>query len=807
MSDFTVDIDTSSITRANTALQEYGDSWAKMVNRVVTENNRMAAAVKASEKSSQVSIEAQKRLALATEKANSDEVFKGIRRKITLMEASAKVEARLARESEVAANKVITATKRQSAELERLKLKYSPLYASSKQFERAQEEIEAAFQLGAIGAKQYSQQLALLQKEYSDFNSGAAGVTNRFVTGVGGATKSMNGMNMVVQQAGYQIGDFAVQVQSGQSALVAFSQQATQLVGVLPMVASQLGLSMKAAIGLSAGLGIGIPVVTSLGGLMWTIFTNTDKSKDSAKDFEEALQAARDASKDMADNIDRIKKGLKDSSEDVLFNNLEAAKKSLEGAQAFADNPRGDRAGASKGRLADAQALVDAAQEELDLFRQRRSEEATLQETTTRSLNDKLRLLEIEKVLGKESLTYKNQADEYERQALKLKLESENVDKQVITNAIATLTQIQKITRELEDSKRSVLVIANADMASGIGAAAAVAEGLASSMRAAAAAVAQIVATGAKKDKTQLGFGFGDVKVPGVGGSSLGFGDLGYLDDSYRNITDLREEDKKKSRGSSGGASKANLSFIENMRTEMAHRRTLLGLYGEERDLAEEVYRINQSLGESKNKYSALAISNLAKENLALQAQEELYQKSVQNMQAFYDNVESSFSEAFTSIINGTESVEDAFKKMAKSIIDQLLQVIIQQKIVGSFSASTGKGSGIMGAIFGGIFGREQGGPVNANQPYVVGEKEPELFVPRTSGTIYNQKQLSQMNSGGSGGGTMELIVRSEDGVTIDVVRNETNMQIRKAAPGIVNASVNASQKSLRNGPKSSWGL
>ena len=63
------------------------------------------------------------------------------------------------------------------------------------------------------------------------------------------------------------------------------------------------------------------------------------------------------------------------------------------------------------------------------------------------------------------------------------------------------------------------------------------------------------------------------------------------------------------------------------------------------------------------------------------------------------------------------------------------------------------------------------------------------------------------MNSGGSGGGTMELIVRSEDGVTIDVVRNETNMQIRKAAPGIVNASVNASQKSLRNGPKSSWGL
>ena len=742
------------------------------------------------------------------------------------MEASAKVEARLARESEVAANKVIAATKRQSAELERLKLKYSPLYASSKQFERAQEEIEAAFQLGAIGLKQYSQQLALLQKEYSDFNSGAAGVTNRFVTGVGGATKSMNGMNMVVQQAGYQIGDFAVQVQSGQSALVAFSQQATQLVGVLPMVASQLGLSMKAAIGLSAGLGIGIPVVTALGGLLWTIFTNTDKSKNSAKDFEEALQAARDASKDMADNIDRIKKGLKDSSEDVLFNNLEAAKKSLEEAQAFADNPRGDRAGASKRRLADAQALVDAAQEELDLFRQRRTEEATLQETTSKNLNEKLRLAEIEKALGKDSLTYKEKINDYEREALRAKLESDNVDSTLITSLVTRLGMIQDITAEIEDqnreaeiladyyeiSKESAETLSRLDLSPGIVAAANSAMTLAKNLGISLANAKSIIRLGANTGDSVV-FDPRDPKYnernARLGRIARNMEDMTYGDESTSSFYNPEDpKGAKKSKGSSSGASKANLSFIENMRTEMSHRRTLLGLYGEERDLAEEVYRINQGLGESKNKYSALAISNLAKENLALQAQEELYQKSMQNMQAFYDNVENSFSDAFTSIIDGTESVEDAFKKMAKSIIDQLLQVIIQQKIVGSFSASTGKGSGIMGAIFGGILGfREQGGPVSANQPYVVGEKEPELFVPRTSGTIYNQKQLSQMNSGGSGGGTMELIVRSEDGVTIDVVRNETNMQIRKAAPGIVNASVNASQKSLRNGPKSSWGL
>lgn len=45
------------------------------------------------------------------------------------------------------------------------------------------------------------------------------------------ATKSMGGFRTVMQQGGYQIQDFIVQVQGGQSALVAFSQQGSQLAG------------------------------------------------------------------------------------------------------------------------------------------------------------------------------------------------------------------------------------------------------------------------------------------------------------------------------------------------------------------------------------------------------------------------------------------------------------------------------------------------------------------------------------------------------------------------------------------------
>lgn len=83
-------------------------------------------------------------------------------------------------------------------------------------------------------------------------------------------------MGVVVQQTGYQVGDFLVQVQSGTNPMVAFGQQATQLVGVLPLMTGLFGLSTTALIGLSAGLGIVIPLVTAIGAYFL-------RSSDSAK--------------------------------------------------------------------------------------------------------------------------------------------------------------------------------------------------------------------------------------------------------------------------------------------------------------------------------------------------------------------------------------------------------------------------------------------------------------------------------------------------------------------------------------------
>lgn len=45
-------------------------------------------------------------------------------------------------------------------------------------------------------------------------------------------------------------------------------------------------------------------------------------------------------------------------------------------------------------------------------------------------------------------------------------------------------------------------------------------------------------------------------------------------------------------------------------------------------------------------------------------------------------------------------------------------------------------------SIFGGIFGRQSGGKVNSNQPYLVGERGPEIFAPDHAGRIQNTKPM-----------------------------------------------------------------
>jgi hypothetical protein len=77
-------------------------------------------------------------------------------------------------------------------------------------------------------------------------------------------------------------------------------------------------------------------------------------------------------------------------------------------------------------------------------------------------------------------------------------------------------------------------------------------------------------------------------------------------------------------------------------------------------------------------------------------------------------------------------------------ILDDLAQIARHKALTSLFEVGIGLltgggGGGLVGMAIKGISSifRADGGPVNAGNPYVVGERRPELFVPKTSGFIY----------------------------------------------------------------------
>ena len=142
---------------------------------------------------------------------------------------------------------------------------------------------------------------------------------------------------------------------------------------------------------------------------------------------------------------------------------------------------------------------------------------------------------------------------------------------------------------------------------------------------------------------------------------------------------------------------------------------------------------------------------------------------------------------AFTDAITGAQKFSDAIKSMAKSVIDSLIQMLIQKYIVdaafgaitgalggGSTPAPTGGGGSVTGAL-------ARGGVATGGNPYLVGEKGPEIFVPSTTGRVLPNDQLG-------GGG---IVVNQTINVTTGV-QQTVRAEIANLLPQISNAAKSA---------------
>jgi len=112
----------------------------------------------------------------------------------------------------------------------RLRAQIDPAYRAQQQYNQSIKVLDAELSRGTISLAQYSKNVQMLRAQ----TIGVASAAGR----VRGAFRPMGG---AVQQAGYHIGDFAVQVGAGQNALVAFGQQASQLAGIMGPGGAVLG--------------------------------------------------------------------------------------------------------------------------------------------------------------------------------------------------------------------------------------------------------------------------------------------------------------------------------------------------------------------------------------------------------------------------------------------------------------------------------------------------------------------------------------------------------------------------------------
>jgi hypothetical protein len=215
-----------------------------------------------------------------------------------------------------AAAQAARAARTQADANRRLRMEFREGYAAQVALRAAQMRLNQARREGIVTDQQYEAQLA------------------RIRTANQGNVRGTNNLGVAMQQTGYQVGDFMVQIQGGTNPMVAFGQQATQLVGVLYLLppatlaasTSIMGLSVSVGF-LVMSLGIIIPIATAIGAYFM-------RMSGSSKTLSQSLDEVTSSSDKLKETFEIIE----DKELDQKFGNLTDEVRSLSSAMLTLDS-------------------------------------------------------------------------------------------------------------------------------------------------------------------------------------------------------------------------------------------------------------------------------------------------------------------------------------------------------------------------------------------------------------------------------------------------------------------------------------
>tara|TARA_R110000796_G_scaffold46044_3_gene111441 strand:+ start:132 stop:2555 length:2424 start_codon:yes stop_codon:yes gene_type:complete len=700
-------------------------------------------------------------LAKATKKSKDELLSHGtaIRANAKAVEAAAiaeKQRLKVLREEKVALDQKNKAEAANSAELKRFRISTDQVYAAEQKLLRLKKMLRAEVNAGKMSLRQ----AATVQMQYK----------KSLTTMGGGLVQGRNKMSkfgMVSQQVGYQVGDFFVQVQSGQSAMVAFAQQGTQLAGLIP------GLG-------GAIVGIGL----SFGAMAYQMLRGKDKAKEAAEGIEGAFSKLPDffdsLGVDIGQSFDKAFAQVENKYGELFKKLAEIKLKETKAsmAESFVSNvstvedpSRWEQIKSNVRQMgstftegqdgpsriqAELTATADAVRE--------------IEAAYIASINAAQSMDEIISIVGKTQKDLSAVSEDAAEAFIK------QTEEQGIVQAEATAQ-----TKRDEEDLRRARELADAERLAG--------QSLVDKTRADELERynGDLAATNATLDamfkNRTLSFKIrfaGEEKAFGASFTpetnfkpTQSYEELLKMGWTPDNISAMGvDAPKSKTSTKSGGGGKSPqeqlAEFLVKKQEEAALQTQLIGLFGEERDIQSELIKFKQEYGKVASQTQVAEFEATVQQISADKERQKVLEEANAQQQSIADTLQSSMSDAFMSMEDGTKSFEEAMKDMARTVIKQLYDILVVQQLVGSWNATSKTGSGLAGMIMGAFQadgGAWQGGsqiqayanggvvggpttfPMAGGKTGLMGEAGPEAIMPLKRGA--NGKLGVQMEGGG----------------------------------------------------------
>jgi hypothetical protein len=556
-------------------------------------------------------------------------------------------------------------------DFKQLKMSIDPVYRAEKIFTKQVLVAQKAVATGAISNSEYARTFSIIQK-----NAQASGMTiNQFGQVANVNTRKMKRFGAVgMQQVGYQVQDFAVQVQGGTSAMVALGQQGSQLLGIFGPYGAIAGMIL--AIG------------TGLAGAFMAAKNAGDDLVSSAKLFKTAMEESKEAVRELKLENYMLANSIKSVAEAKLVQAIESIKQDKANRKAELQFEIQNRKDSGLGTFA----------QELEL---RNLGKGNFAEMGLRSMfngGQDQRIADLQKQL--ESVRALLSENKDRKDAVKEFEELVRLGKKTAEVVGEISTQRQNAEELVGMDGRQILIL---------------------------------------KQEQELRAKVVELRELGINVGQRQF------DQAIRDLEIMHA---------------INIAKYDEVEAEKA--------IAEAKKIAEEAER---------------------KKLKAAKAAHEAAKKAAADIIALNKSIGSSMENAMMSMVDGTKSVKDAFKDMAREIIKELYRIYVVKKITGMITgAIEGKFAPDVGATAN-PHTLANGGTAMAGQRYIVGERGPEVFTPSVSGHV-------TPNSGGGGSGT--TIVQNINVST--GVQQTVRAEIRQMMPQIADSAKGAVLDAKRRG-------